>query len=108
MNTMIPNINEIRAITEERNRKDIRDYMNQTRTAIVNGIQQDAHNGYNKHIHSWMDTGKTNLTTRTSENFHKALEGLQLEFEAAGYQFHISYGGEYEGKKCISHVVITW
>ncbi len=107
-NTIIPNIDEIRAITEERNRKDIKEYMDQTRAAFVNGIQQDAHSGHDRHVHTWMDNGKTNLTTRTSKNFKRALEQLQLEFEQAGYRFCIAYGGEYEGQKCITHVTIMW
>ena len=106
--TIIPNIEEIRAISEEYNRKEIKNYIDQIRTAIVNGIQQDARNGHDRHIHTWMDTGKTNLTTRTSKNFHAALEQLQHEFEAEGYSFYIYYGGTYEGQKCISHVVIMW
>lgn len=106
--TIIPNIEEIRAISEERNKKDIQDYVNQIRTAMVNGIQQDARNGHDRHVHTWMDTGKTNLTTRASKNFQMALEQLQQEFEAEGYRFCINYGGTYEGQKCISHVVILW
>lgn len=108
-NTIIPNIEEIRAISEERNKKDIKDYMDQIRTAMVNGIQQDARSGHDRHVHTWMDSGKINLTTRTSKNFQAALEQLQQEFEAEGYKFCISYGGgTYEGQKCISHVVIMW
>lgn len=106
--TIIPSIEEIRAISEERNKKDIKGYMDQIRTAIVNGIQQDAHNGHDRHVHTWTDTGKTNLTTRASKNFQAALEQLQQEFEAEGYRFCIGYEGTYEGQKCISHVVILW
>ena len=106
--TIIPSIEEIRAISEERNKKDIKDYMDQIRTAMVNGIQQDARNGHDRHVHTWMDTGKTNLTTRASKNFQAALKQLQQEFEAEGYRFCIGYEGTYEGQKCISHVVILW
>lgn len=107
-NIIIPNIEEIRAIAEERNQKDIKEYLDSMRIAMINGIQQDAHSGHDKHIHTWMDNGKTNLATRTSKNFHEALKQLQLEFNAKGYGFCISYGGTYEGEKCIDHVVITW
>lgn len=107
-NTIIPNIEEIRAISEERNRQDVKAYMDQIRTAMVNGIQQDARSGHDRHIHTWMDTGKTNLTTRASKNFHAALQQLQREFEAEGYRFCINYDGTYEGRKCVTHVVILW
>lgn len=107
-NTIIPNIAEIQAISEERKRQDVKAYMDQIRTAMVNGIQQDARNGHDRHIHTWMDTSKTNLTTRTSKNFHAALKQLQQEFEAEGYRFCINYDGTYEGQKCVTHVVISW
>lgn len=48
----IPNINEIRKITQEHNEQDVLCYMDKIRTAISNGIQQDARNGYYKHLHS--------------------------------------------------------
>lgn len=105
----IPNIEEIRAITKQRNESDIQDYMNQMRTAISNGIQQDARNGNSCHIHTWMDTTKTTLATRSSHNFKKALELLQKEFQEAGYKFQISYATTpMQSQTRISDVVISW
>ena len=105
----IPNIEEIRAITKQRNENDIQDYMNKERTAIINGIQQDARSGHSCHIHTWMDTTKTTLATRSSHNFKKALELLQKEFQEAGYEFQIDYvTTPMQNQTRISDVVISW
>ena len=105
----IPNIEEIRAITKQRNESDIQDYMNKERTAIINGIQQDARSGNSCHIHIWTDTTKTTLATRSSHNFKKALELLQKEFQEAGYKFQISYvTTPVQNQARISDVVISW
>ena len=103
----IPNINEIRKITQEHNEQDVLCYMDKIRTAISNGIQQDARNGYYKHLHSWTDLGKTNLTIRTSDNFKEALIRVQQEFQNAGYDFEILYVGSHEND-VIDMVEVRW
>lgn len=105
----IPNIEEIRAITRQRNENDIQDYMNKERTAIINGIQQDARSGNSCHIHTWTDTTKTTLATRSSHNFKKALELLQKEFQEAGYKFQIDYATiPMQNQARISDIVVSW
>lgn len=103
----IPNINEIRKITQEHNEQDVLCYMDKIRTAISNGIQQDARNGYYKHLHSWTDLGKTNLTSRASDNFKEALIRIQQEFQNAGYGFEILYAAHHEND-VIDMVEIRW
>lgn len=103
----IPNINEIRKITQEYNEQDVLCYMDKIRTAISNGIQQDARNGYYKHLHSWTELGKTNLTSRASDNFKEALIRIQQEFRNAGYGFEILYAGHREAD-IIDMVEIRW
>lgn len=91
--TIIPNIEEIRAISEERNKKDIKDYMDQIRTAMVNGIQQDARDGHDRHVHTWMDTGKTNLTTRTSKIFKRLWNNFSGNLKQKAINFVLAMEG---------------
>ena len=59
---MIPDINELRRITEEANEADITSYMDKARNGIVNGMWQDAKNGLKYHIHVWGIEGKSGYT----------------------------------------------
>lgn len=101
----IPNIEEIRAITQKHNEQDVIGYMDQIRTAISNGIQQDARNGHNRHMHSWTTINKMNSTTRSSKNFREAIMRLKKEFEEAGYTVKVVMDGFSE---TIAAVEIIW
>lgn len=101
----IPNIEEMRALAQKRNEQDVIDYMDQVRTAISNGIQQDARNGHSRHMHSWTNVNKLNSTTRSSKNFREAIMQLKKEFEEAGYIVKVIMDGFSE---TVAAVEIIW
>ena len=101
----IPNIEEMRTRTQQHNEQDVIDYMDQVRTAISNGLQQDARNGHSRHVHSWTNINKLNSTTRSSKNFREAIMRLKKEFEEAGYIFKVVMDGFSE---TVAAVEIIW
>ena len=107
---MIPDINELRRITEEANEADITSYMDKARNGIVNGIWQDAKNGLKYHIHVWGIEGKSGYTegVRGTENFKEAIRRLKKEFEEAGYQFKINMKDRGFSTSVIENVHISW
>lgn len=107
---MIPDINEIREVTEKANEADITSYMDKARNNIVNGIWQDAKSGLKDHIHVWSTAGKCGATegVRSTENFKEAIKRLKKEFEAAGYQFKINMRDIDFSTSVVENVHISW